>query len=221
MKQQDDLTGNISLAEEVTEILRNRILTGEYKMGEKLTESRIAAELKVSRTPVRDAFRQLETEQLIEYIPNRGCFARGFNQDDMEDIYAVRRAVEELAIRWVVAKVDDQGILKLKNQLEKMHFYTLNNSYEKLLQANEEFHKLIYRMTESRFIVQVLKTYQDYVHRARKETLKKEEDLPAIYREHEAIYHGIAARDEEAAVRAVGEHLDMSARRAKERWIQK
>ena len=114
--KQDEISGNRSLAEEVTEILRNRILQGEYTMGEKLTENKIAAELKVSRTPIRDAFRQLEQEQLVEYIPNKGCFAQGFSKEDMRDIYAVREAVEELAIRKVIQCADDQAIRKLQEQ---------------------------------------------------------------------------------------------------------
>lgn len=218
---QEELRGNVSLAEEVTGILRGRILSGEYDMGEKLTEARIAAELKVSRTPVRDAFRQLEKEQLVEYVPNKGCFAMGFSMEDMTDIYEVRKAVEELAIVRVIDHIDDAAVAQLAEQLEKMRCYTRPNCYEKLLLANEEFHRMIYRMADSRFIVQVLRTYQDYVHRARRETLKKEEDLPGIFREHEAIFQAIAARDKEAAVTAVGDHLDNSARRAKERWIRK
>ena len=219
--EQEEYQVTQSLADEVAEILRNRILHGEYEMGEKLTESKIAAELKVSRTPIRDAFRQLEKEQLVEYIPNKGCFARGFSKEDMSDIYAVRGVIEELAMRRAVEHADDESIAQLESQLELMRVYTEQVIYEKLLQANEDFHFMIYHMTYSRFIVQVLKTYQDYVHRARRETLKKEEDLPGIFREHEAIFQAIAARDKEAAVTAVGDHLDNSARRAKERWIRK
>lgn len=217
--KQEELGGNRSLAEAVTEILRNRILQGDYAIGEKLKESKIAEELKVSRTPIRDAFRQLEKEQLVEYIPNKGCFARGFSKEDMADIYAVRKAVEQLAIRQMVARVTPEEVKALGAQMERMHFYTEQNAYEKLLQANEEFHMMIYRFTGSRFIIRVMKTYQEYVHIARQETLKKDEDLPQIYREHEAIYKAILHRDEDAAAEAIGKHLDGSAERASKRWI--
>ena len=219
--KQDEMSGNRSLAEEVTDILRTRILHGEYTMGEKLTENKIAAELKVSRTPIRDAFRQLEQEQLVEYIPNKGCFARGFSKEDMIDIYAVREAVEELAIRRVIQYASDDAIRQLESQLERMRVYTQQNIYEKLLQANEEFHVMIYRLTESRFIVQTMKTYQEYVHLARRETLKKEEYLSEIYQEHEEIYKAIAARDEAAAVQAARIHLKHSSERAMERWSER
>lgn len=215
------MKGESSLAEEVTDVLRDRIIKGEYSMGEKLVENKIAGELKVSRTPVRDAFKQLAKERLVEYIPNKGCFAKGFNHKDMEDIYAVRKAVEQLAIEWAITNADDKKLADLGQQLELMNFYTENNSYEKLLEANEEFHNMIYQMTGSRFIVQILKTYQDYVHIARKITLKKEENLPAIFKEHEKIYKAVEAGDVLLAKEAVGEHLEKTARRAKERWVEK
>ena len=217
--QQTKLTGDASLAEEVTEVLRERIINGEYFMGEKLIENKIARELKVSRTPIRDAFKQLSKEQLVEYIPNKGCFARGFNKKDMSDIYAVRKAVEQLAITWAIENASDEDVAKLHDHLELMSFYTENNFYEKLLKANEDFHNMIYLMTESRFIVQILKAYQDYVHAARKSTLKKEENLPVIYTEHETIYTALENRDIPSAVEAVGKHLDNSCLRAEECWL--
>lgn len=216
--QQVKITGEASLAEEVTEIIRDRIINGEYGMGEKLIENKIAKELKVSRTPVRDALRQLSEEQLVKYIPNKGCFAMGFDRKDMADIYAVRKSVEQLAIRWAVENAADEDVEALREQLELMSFYTENGFYEKLLKANEDFHSMIYIMTGSRFIVQILKTYQDYVHTARKTTLKKEKNLPDIYKEHEAIYIAVKNRDIDEAVEAVGRHLDNSCARAEERW---
>lgn len=215
------LSGEASLAEEVTEVLRDRIIDGEYEMGEKLIENKIAAELKVSRTPIRDAFKQLAKEQLVEYVPNKGCFARGFSQKDMADIYSVRKEVEQLAIMWVIENADDDKIDKLGEHLDLMSFYTEHNFYEKLLDANEQFHNMIYHMSGSRFIVQVLKSYQDYVHTARKGTLKKEENLPEIYKEHAAIYNAIASRNVEDAKRAVAKHLEASCKRAEERWVEK
>lgn len=215
---QGDMRGNASLAEEVTIILRDRILNGAYEMGEKLTESKIAAELKVSRTPVRDAFRELERERLIEYIPNKGCFARGFDREDVGDIYEVRELIEQLAIRKVIDNASDEEIRQLGEHLELMRVYTENRSYEKLLKANEEFHEMIYRMTQSRFVVQILRTYQDYVHYTRRSTLRKGPDLPELFAEHEAIYRAVAARDKEAAGEAVAVHMRESARRLVNRW---
>ena len=80
------LKGESSLADEIVQILRSRIINGEYSIGEKLVENKIAKELKVSRTPVREAFKQLTKENLIEYVPNKGCFAKGFEQLQLDEL---------------------------------------------------------------------------------------------------------------------------------------
>ena len=216
--QNQVLTGEASLAEEIAQILRSRIINGEEAMGEKLVENKIATELKVSRTPVRDAFQQLSKERLIEYIPNKGCFAKGFGKEDLRDIYAVRNAVEQLAVEWAIRNRTDEDIKILREQLEIMAFYTANGMNEKLLQANEDFNKIIYRMTESRFIVQALKSYQDYIHLARIDILSKKDSLQEIYEEHVSIFKAIEAGDTDTAKKEVSRHLDESYKRAAAKW---
>ena len=152
------LKGESSLADEIVQILRGRIINGDYAIGEKLVENKIAEELKVSRTPVREAFKQLTKENLIEYIPNKGCFAKGFEQSDLLDIYAVRNAVEQLAVEWAIKNKTEEDMNKLREQLEVMSLYTSNGMVEKLVLADEEFNKIIYQMTRSRFIMQALKS---------------------------------------------------------------
>lgn len=214
------LTGEASLAEEIAEILRIRIITGEYAMGEKLVENKIATELKVSRTPVRDAFKQLIKEKLVEYIPNKGCFARGFTREDMRDIYAVREAVEQLAVEWAINNRTEADLTRLREQLEIMNIYTVKKMSDKLLQANEDFNNIIYQMTESRFIVQALKSYQDYIRLARKGILSREENLQEIYEEHVRIYEAIADGDTERAKEETRKHLEMSSKRASQKWLE-
>ena len=85
MTDNREFSPSSSLTEEIADVVRERILKGEYEIGEKIKENQIAAELRVSRTPVREAFKLLENEGLIDYIPNRGCFAKGFTKRDVED----------------------------------------------------------------------------------------------------------------------------------------
>ena len=218
---QQILIGETSLAEEIAQILRGRIINGEYAIGEKLVENKIALELKVSRTPVRDAFKQLVKEKLIEYIPNRGCFARGFEKEDVRDIYAVRNAVEQLAVEWAIRNRTEEDIKRLREQLEIMSLYTANEMIEKLWNANNEFNNIIYQMTESRFIVQALQSYQDYIKLARKGILSRKENIREIYDEHERIFKAIEDGDIERAKAEVSRHLEQSSRRATELWLEK
>lgn len=213
------LKGESSLADEIIQILRSRIINGEYAIGEKLVENKIAKELKVSRTPVREAFKQLTKENLIEYVPNKGCFAKGFEQNDLQDIYAVRIAVEQLAVVWAIRNKTEEGMEKLREQLEVMSLYTASGMVEKLILADEEFNNVLYQMAHSRFITQALKSYQEYIDLARQGALARRENLPVILEEHQRIFDAVEAGNEEAAKKAVEEHLKAAAQRAEARWL--
>ena len=152
-----------SLTDEIADIIRDRILKGEYKIGEKIKETQIASELKVSRTPIREAFKQLENEGLIDYIPNRGCFAKGFTKQDIEDIYAVRKALEILCVEWAVSRITEEQIQNLQDQCDLMEFYTVRQDEKKVLEINTGFHDIIYNATGSRFMAQVLRSYIEFI----------------------------------------------------------
>ena len=128
-----NFSNSFSLTDEIADVVRERILKGEYEIGEKIKENQIASELKVSRTPIREAFKLLENEGLIDYIPNRGCFAKGFTKQDVDDIYAVREALEELAVRWAVERITPEEINALEEQVDLMEFYSKKKDKKKVL----------------------------------------------------------------------------------------
>lgn len=213
------LKGESSLAEEIVQILRSRIINGEYSIGEKLVENKIAEELKVSRTPVREAFKQLTKEHLIEYVPNKGCFAKGFDKNDLHDIYAVRNAVERLAVEWAIKNKTEEDMADLKEQLALMGQHLADGAVEKFIRAAEEMENVFYRMTGSRFIIQALKSYQEYIQLARQGMLTRSENLQEVLDEHRAICEAIEEEDVEKAKAAVSEHLRKAAKRAEARWL--
>ena len=213
------LKGESSLADEIVQILRGRIINGDYAIGEKLVENKIAEELKVSRTPVREAFKQLTKENLIEYVPNKGCFAKGFEHSDLLDIYAVRNAVEQLAVEWAIKNKTEEDMDRLSEQLEVMKLYTDNGMVENLVLADEEFNRIIYQMTRSRFIMQALMSSQEYIDLARQGILARKENLGKILEEHRRICEAIKDEDVPAAKKAVEKHLKNAAKRAEERWL--
>ena len=206
-----------SLTDEICEILRDRILKGEYAIGEKLVENQIAAELKVSRTPVREAFRLLADEGLAEYVPNKGCFARGFTKQDMQDIYQVRKALEQLACEWAIERITDNELDRLNDECDLMEFYVKKKDATKTLAANTSFHEIIYSSTRSRFLSQILRSYQDYVKQARKATVDIQ-SLEQIYLEHKNILKAIREKDVDMAKEMVGVHMDNSRKRAEAKW---
>lgn len=171
----------------------------EYRIGEKIKENQIATELKVSRTPIREAFKQLENEGLIDYIPNRGCFAKGFTRQDIEDIYAVRKALEVLAVEWAVNRIDDEQLAELQRQSDLMEFYTTRKDSKRVLEINADFHDIIYNAAGSRFMAQVLRSYKEYIEQTRKVLYYEQDCLTDIFSEHREILEAIKRRDSAGA----------------------
>lgn len=207
-----------SLTEEIAAIIRERILDGTYAIGEKIPEAPLSNELRVSRTPIRHAFQQLAQEGLVEMIPNRGTFARGFTKRDVQDIYEVRKALEALAMEWAVERIGEEELGILREIVDQMEFYTLKQNYPRVMEANREFHETIYRASRSRFLSHILKSYQEYVQQARKKTVQEPEYLESILDEHKKILRALEEKDAKSAMRLVNQHLENSRKRAEAKW---
>lgn len=211
-------SGTFSLTDEIADTIRERILKGEYEIGEKIKENQIASELKVSRTPIREAFKLLETEGLIDYVPNRGCFAKGFTRQDVDDIYAVRGALEDLAVTWAVERIMPEEIDALHEQCDLMEFYANKKDSKKVHELNTSFHDIIYNSARSRFLAQVLRSYKEYLDKTRKATAYKQDYLDGILNEHRKIAEAIGKHDVNAAKKAMEEHLASSKARSEAIW---
>ena len=207
-------SNGFSLTDEIANIIRERILKGEYGIGEKIKENMIATELRVSRTPIREAFKILEDENLIEYIPNRGCFAKGFTPDDIDDIFALRKALERIAVERTAARIKDEDVVKLVDKHDLMEFHTKKKDVMKVLEIDTEFHEIIYSATGSRFLAQVLKSYKGYIEKTRKSIRYNQEQLEAMMKEHKALLNAIKKHDPEAAIKASDCHVENSKKRA-------
>ena len=213
-----EYSNSFSLTEEIADVIRERILKGEYDIGEKIKENQIATELRVSRTPIREAFKLLENEGLIDYVPNRGCFAKGFTKQDVEDIYEVREALEVLAVSWAVDRITEKEITQLEEQCELMEFYTKKSDTKKVLELNTDFHDIIYKSTGSRFLAQVLRSYKEYLDKTRKSVYYNQDFLDSIQSEHRMILEAITNRNRDLAVKAISKHLDESRKRTEVAW---
>lgn len=208
-------TGNtLSLSTSLFSKIRDNILTGKYSAGEKLTENTISIEFGVSRTPVREALKQLELEGLVENIPNRGAYVLGFSLQDIQDIYGLRKAVEIVAIKWAIERISTEEIQELQEAYDLMELYTIKKDAEKMLQTNTRFHETIYKATHSRFLEQILKYYQFYIMKTRKVALTQEYYLEKVLEEHKMILEAIYEKDIKKGEMAMEVHLSNSQLRA-------
>ena len=207
----------MALSTDLFSSLRKDILQGRLRQGEKLTEQQICDEYNVSRTPVREAFRQLELEGFIETIPNRGAFVVGFSPQDIQDMYELRKSYEVLAVKWAVERITKEEYEKLEESFEFMEFYTQKQDMEKMLNINMNFHELIYRASHNRMLYHILSSYQLYIKQSKTQSSSDVSSgyLDEILSEHRAIFEAFKNKDIEAGIAAVSRHLDNAKQRAK------
>lgn len=196
-----------SLRSRVFSHLQNDILNGFYEPGESLIETKLSEELGVSRTPIREALRQLELEGLVQSIPNKGVIVKGVSPQDIRDIYTIRMLIEGLAARWAAEKITDEELQELKDTVDLEEFYTARNDYSHLLQSDTKFHDIIFKASKSKPLTHTLSTFHHYVQKARKISMSSPGRAMKVLNEHKAILQAIIDKDAQKAERLTTEHV--------------
>ncbi len=210
-----DMVSGLPLAISIFIRLREDILRRKLKNGEKLTEQRICDEYNVSRTPVREAFRLLDQEGLIQMVPNRGAFVMGFEEQDIADMYDMRKEYEVLAFRWAAERMTEEDLDKIRNAYDLMEFYTHKGDTVKAAEMNVVFHDHIYEASHNRQLTGILTTYQYYTKLLRsQEEDHTAEHLSEVLAEHKEILESLESRDAERGIPVVKKHLEKSKIRA-------
>lgn len=204
---QKEAADKYSLRGRVFHRVREDILSGKYAKNEELKEATIGAELGVSRTPVREALRQLELEGLVTIIPNKGAYVTGISLKDTHDIYVIRSYLEGLAARWACEHITDHEIDDLEEIVYLSEFHAKKQHYEQIVELDNKFHECIYRASGSKILEHELTRFHHYVERIRKKSLGKEDRAVKSNEEHTAILNAIRNRDGELAERLAHEHI--------------
>ncbi len=210
-KYTEDITSSgMPLSNNLYSILQRDILTGKLQEGEKLTEQRLCEEYEVSRTPVREALRQLEINGLVENIPNRGSFVIGMSHQDIKDIFELRKVNEAQATRWAIQRITEEEMTALEETFEFMEFYTMKNDIKKMTNINKGFHQIIATACHNRMLEHMLSSYQLYTWYAGAEKPKPDDYLQTLLEEHRRIFQAFSEKDEEAGAQAMLEHIENS-----------
>lgn len=204
---QKEVTDKYSLRGRVFHRIREDILSGKYSENEELKEATIGAEFGVSRTPVREALRQLELEGLVNIIPNKGAYVTGISQQDIHDIYVIRSYLEGLAARWACENITEAEIENIEEIVYLSEFHAKKKHYEQIVELDNRFHECIYKASGSKILEHELTTFHHYVERIRKKFLRKEERAMRSNGEHTAILEAIRQRDGDLAEKLAHEHI--------------
>jgi DNA-binding GntR family transcriptional regulator len=199
-----------SLSEYVFDTIREAILNGKYKENDLLKENALATELGVSRTPVREALKQLELEGLVLLIPNKGASVIGFSKKDVKDIYEMRALLEGLCVKKAIENINDDIINELFEILDLNSYYLSKGKMDAILELDNKYHQVIYKAANSRMISQTLSDFHHYLERMRKTTLNDIERAQKSHVEHQKIANAIKERNVEEAQRLAIEHINNS-----------
>jgi len=188
-----------SLRLRIFEKIREDIVNGRYRSGESLVEGKLAEEFGVSRTPVREAIRQLEIEGFVRSIPNRGVLVEGITGREVREIFTIRRLIEGLAARWAAERATQEDIDRLDEVVALMEFYTLRNNADQVTRLDTSFHSLLIEASGSRPLKNTLGGLMLHIQRARVASLRVPGRLDRSLEEHKDIFQAIKDRQPDLA----------------------
>lgn len=207
---QDNLTEKLdkySLSGMVFNRLRESILSGKYKEKEELKEVNIGREFGVSRTPVREALRQLELEGLVRIIPNKGAYVTGITDKDVNDIFLIRSYLEGLCAALACDNITKEQLEEMEEAVFLADFHIKNGYFDQVLELDNKFHKLLYNACGSRILSKLLVDYHHYAKRAREINLSNKEKASSSNIEHKKIVDAIKNKDAINAEKYAHDHI--------------
>ena len=205
----------LPLRDVVFNTLRQAILRGELKPGERLMEIQLANKLGVSRTPIREAIRMLEQEGLAVTIPRKGAEVAKMTEKDMEDVLQIRLSLEALAVRLSCENITPAALQELKVAMEDFEEKTKSSPFVERAKADVKFHEILYKASNNPKLQQLLSNLREQMYRYRVEYLKDDGIYPRLIEEHQKMYDALKAKDQELAVSYVEKHLHNQAEAVK------
>ena len=196
-----------SLRGRVFKKIRGDILIGKYKEHEELKETAIGTELGVSRTPVREALRQLELEGLVKIVPNKGAYVTGITAKDVRDIYKIRAKLEGLCARWATDAITQEQIEQLEEITYLSEFHAKRQNFEQVFELDSRFHEALYISSNSKILDHVLTDFHAYVQRVRRMTISSPVRAPKSNEEHKQILEAIKEKDPDKAEKLATTHI--------------
>jgi GntR family transcriptional regulator, rspAB operon transcriptional repressor len=196
--------------------IRRSILNGKMLPDEPLSEYQLAEQLKLSRTPVREALKRLEFEGLVRFVLNRGAFVAGLSVRDVVEIYQLREQLESFAAGVAATEMPAEDLNALERELAHAQKAAAKGAVQETFKSDMHLHKQLIQCTKNGRIVAILATLDDQVHRVRLLSPKAPGRLEATLQEHRNILDCIKRHDGQAAQQAMIQHL----RAARENAIQ-
>ena len=205
-----DLSQNRPIREVVYESLRSTLISGKIPVGERIIEKEYAQRLNISRTPVREALKQLETEDLVEYIPRLGVVAKRVTKEDVIEIYRIREFLEFLVICEAMENITPEEIDKISQILDLTEDFNAQGNIDEVNKLFTEFNLLISNASRMRRLPMVISNLSNYLQRFRNISILDDKRRERALSEHRQILNAIASKDKVLAEKTIKAHLKVS-----------
>jgi GntR family transcriptional regulator, rspAB operon transcriptional repressor len=202
----------ISIRHKVYAAIRDLILDGTFRPGERLVENRIAERIKTSRTPVREALHLLEKEGLLESIARAGYRVKPLHWEEVEEICAIRVANETLAARWAMKRITPKELVALENNLVEAEREATHGNPKAFVHRDAEFHELLAQASRSERLLELCQLLRKHMLRYRVESLYMTDNALRAIAGHRRIVDCLRAGDEPGLETAIRDHLEQSKR---------
>jgi len=196
------------LREEVYQSLRKSILQGKLKPGQRLIEEKFAHEAGISRTPVREAFYELERDDLVARRTKGGFVVRQFTREDVEEILGIRCALESYAAYLATPHMRPDRMATLEKKVDESEKALKGKDLDKLIQLHTEFHNLLYKSAKSKKLLQMINDYSDYFYRYRVALLRGNRNIEYVPEDHRRMLKAMKKKSPRVVERLVRNHLE-------------
>lgn len=199
---------NMSQSQKAYNFIKEAILNLDLKPGQQISESDLANQLKMSRTPVREAISKLNNENLVDVIPRKGTFVKILSGNEIKNIYETAEGLESMAVYLVVKRKDEIDLDKLSEQVENMEIALKNNDIEKWIKSDELFHIIMRKFCDNDYIIEDLKKIDTQIHLVRLMLKKISTNREKSTKEHRETFEKIVEGDAKGARETMHKHWE-------------
>jgi DNA-binding GntR family transcriptional regulator len=195
------------LREQVHKKLKESIINGILPPHKRLIEEKIAAEMEMSRTPVREAIQKLEKEGLIHKLPRGGYAISVVTIEDVDDVFGLRSVIEGYAAYLATMRATAEDIAVLEEIVKKEEKYLKEKKYDEIVLLNTEFHEKLYRAARSLKLYGMIYDLRDYIHRFRVMILRHQDFVEISIKDHKDMITMMKAKDAPRVEKLVRKHI--------------
>lgn len=195
-------------AEDIYEILKNRIIHLKYEPGQVLNEIDVATEFNISRTPIRRVFHQLHNDKLLNIVPRFGAQVTPIDLKQMKSIFEVSRELDPFATRLVVERISDENLKELEEIVARLENYDISKDYQSAINDDERFHTIIFSSCENPWLQDILTSLHYHTERLWHYCERYFDNMDLFTNTLGKVLEAIKEKDTEKAEKYAREHID-------------